>query len=318
MLPLFVLAVFVSSFLLAAVAVLAASHVLERKQQAEGSWPLMAGPEDSPALLKLDELSSITLWGNLLNRFDFVEGMRGRIAEADMSWSVGRLTALMLLIGAFSLAILTSLSWVPLWLALILTFGAVSLPQMFVLRRRRKRFDEFEKQFPDALDFLSRSLRAGHPLPVSLELLAQEESPPLSIEMRKTTEERKLGMSLDRALENLATRMPLINVRLFVAAVKLQSRSGGRLGEVLAGLAETMREAASVEGEVKALAAHGRVTGGVLTALPVLIAVIMTAVNPGYLDILLENSIGRLLIVLCLLALVAAHLVIRKIVDVRL
>src|SRR5207244_1990371 len=84
------------------------------------------------------------------------------------------------------------------------------------------------REFPDALDFLSRSLRAGHPLPVSLELLAQDETPPLATEMRKTTEERRLGMPLDKALDNLARRVPLINVRVFVAAVKLQSRTGGR------------------------------------------------------------------------------------------
>src|SRR5439155_18459270 len=135
--------------------------------------------------------------------FDFVERMRTSIADADISWSVGRLLALMLLIGAFSLASLSSVSWIPLWTALLLTCAAGSAPYFYVLRRRAKRFDEFSAQFPDALDFLSRSLRAGHPLPVSLELLAQEETPPLATEMRKTTEERRLGMPLDKALDHL-------------------------------------------------------------------------------------------------------------------
>lgn len=126
----------------------------------------------------------------------------------------------MLLVGAFVFALLFRLSWMPYWLALLLSIGAGSVPYVYVLRRRAKRFDEFEKQFPAALDFLSRSLRAGHPMPVSLELLAQEESPPLSIEMRKTAEERRLGMQQDDALENLAKRLPLVNVRIFVAAVK--------------------------------------------------------------------------------------------------
>jgi tight adherence protein B len=136
--------------------------------------------------------------------------------------------------------------------------------------------------------------------------------------MRKTVDERRLGMPLDQALDNLTKRMPILNLRIFVAAVKLQTRTGGKLSEVLAGLAETMREAASVEGEVKALAAHGRVTGAVLTVLPLGIAVLMTLVNPGYLNILFENPTGRIMIVACLLALVAAHFIIRKIVDVRL
>jgi tight adherence protein B len=319
MLIVFVLVVFISSFLLAAIAVMVASVVLARKQPAaDGALELSAEFEDGPTLLKLDELSSITLWDNLLNRFDFVEGMRSRIVQSDLSWSVGRLTSMMLLLGAFSLAILSEFRGLPFWMDFLLACAAAFLPYGYVLRRRAKKFRQFEQQFPDALDFLARSLRAGHPLPVSLEMLAQEEVPPLATEMRTTAEERKLGMPLDQALDNLAKRMPLLNVRLFVAAVKLQSRTGGKLGEVLGGLAENMREAASVQGEVRALAAHGRATGLVLTALPIAIAILMDAVNPGYLDILFETPAGREMVVVCLVALVAAHFVIRKIVDVRL
>ena len=314
-----VLVVFVSSFLLAAVAVMIASLVLERKRLAAGgALQLAAEFEDGPTLLKLDALSSITLWGNLLHRFDFVEGMRTRITQSELSWSVGRLTSMMLLIGAFSLAILSDFRWLPFGMGFLLSCAAASVPYLYVLRRRAKKFRQFEQQFPDALDFLARSLRAGHPLPMSLEMLAQEEVPPLSTEMRTTAEERKLGMPLDKALDNLAKRMPLLNVRLFVAAVKLQSRTGGKLGEVLGGLAENMREGASVQGEVRALAAHGRATGMVLTALPIGIAIMMNIVNPGYLDILFETPAGREMVVVCLVALVAAHFVIRKIVDVRL
>ena len=97
MLIVYVLVVFVSSFLLAAIAVMVASLVLQRKQLAAGGdLELAAEFDDGPAILKLDTLSSITLWGNLLNQFDFVEGMRARIAQSELSWSVGRLTAMML------------------------------------------------------------------------------------------------------------------------------------------------------------------------------------------------------------------------------
>jgi tight adherence protein B len=243
--------------------------------------------------------------------------MRVRIAESDLSWSVGRLTSLMLLIGAFTLATLSGISWTPFGLDLLLTCGAASMPYVYVLRRRAKRLEQFEKQFPDALDFLARSLRAGHPLPVCLEMLSQEEPAPLAVEMRKTAEERKLGMPLDQALANLSKRVPLVNVRIFVAAVKLQSRTGGRLSDVLTNMSETMRESTAVEGEVKALAAHGRVTGGVLTVLPLMIALLMTAVNPGYLNILFDNPTGKNMVIICAVALVAAHLVIRKIVNIK-
>lgn len=311
------LVLFVSIFLLSAGAVLIAARIFERKQQAAGVSSAAAGYEGSHTLLKIEEFSSITIWDNLLNRFDFVEGMRVRIAQADLSWSVGRLTSLMLLIGAFVQALLSGESWTPFWLDFLLACGAAYLPYAYVLNRRSKRLDQFEKQFPDALDFLARSLRAGHPMSVCVELLSQEESAPLSVEMRKVSEERKLGMQLDQALTNLSKRVPLLNVRIFVAAVRLQGRTGGRLSDVLANMSETMRESVAVEGEVRALAAHGRVTGAVLTVLPLIIALLMTAVNPGYLNILFENQMGKNLIIICLLALVAAHLIIRKIVNVK-
>src|SRR5207245_2476240 len=137
-------------------------------------------------------------------------------------------------------------------------------------------------------------------------------------EMRKTADERNLGMPLHQALDNLARRLPLLNVRVFVAAVKLQSRTGGKLSEVLLAMSESMREAAAVEGEVKALAAHGRITGSVLTVLPLGIGALLTVVSPGYLNILFENPTGQNLVIVCALALVAAHFLIRKIVNVRL
>ena len=310
----FVLIVFISSFLLAALAVAIASRLLERKQQG----PTQVAESDGTSILKVEELSSITPWDNLLTKFDFVEIMRTRIAESGLTWSVGRLTSLMLLVGAFTVVILSNVSWTPFWLDFLLACGAAVMPYLYVLRRRAKRLDEFEKQFPDALDFLARWLRAGHPLPVCLELLAQDESPPLSGEMRKTAEERKLGMPLEGALNNLSKRVPLLNVRIFVAAVKLQSRTGGKLSEVLGSMSETMRESTAVAGEVKGLAAHGRVTGAVLTVLPVIIAILMTAVNPGYLNILFESPTGRIMVVACAAALVVAHFVIRKIVNVKL
>src|SRR4051794_40765733 len=126
MLLLFVLVVFTSSFVLAAVAVVAASHILERKQGREGGASQGFEFGDPAGILKTDQVSSITIWGNLLNQFDFVEGMRARLAEADMSWSVGRLTALMLLIGAFTLASVSS--WLPFWIALLLACGAAAGP----------------------------------------------------------------------------------------------------------------------------------------------------------------------------------------------
>src|SRR5260370_33841494 len=138
MLIIFVSIVFVSSFLFAAVAAMVGRRVLEGKQPAcEDGLPLDEG--DGPAILKLDQSSSITLWGNLLSRFDFVEGMRARITQAELSWSVGRLTAMMLLAGAFSLLRLSGVGWLPFGVAVLMACGAAPPPPLYVLPPRGER-----------------------------------------------------------------------------------------------------------------------------------------------------------------------------------
>jgi len=161
-------------------------------------------------------------------------------------------------------------------------------------------------------------LKAGHPFAAGMDLLAVEARPPVSHEMKVVLDEWKLGMSWNQALDNLARRVPLTDVAIFVAAVKLQIRTGGKLGEVLGRLAESMRENVAIQGEVRALAAHGKTTGLVLTAMPVFIGLMMFWVNPDQMGLLLKSTLGRNLVAAAVICLVAAHFVIRKIVDIRL
>jgi tight adherence protein B len=316
-----IIVVFVATFLAAAVAVLAGWAVMQSREPAaaEGATPSgLLGFDRSTPLLKQDVLSTISVWARLLARFDFVQGMKSRIAEAGKAWSVGRVTLTMLLTGSVTLAVLWSLDWLPGTVGLGGACLAGSIPYVYILRLRASRLNKFEDQFPEALDYLSRALRAGHPFAASLEMLASESQPPLSLEMRTTFEERQLGMSWQQALDNLANRVPVMDVSFFAAAVLLQSRTGGKLGEVLGRLAETMRERSMVRGEIRALSTHGRVTGMVLTTIPIVVALVMSFVNPGYLGILLNHPSGKDLILAAAACLVTAHLVIRKIVNVKL
>jgi tight adherence protein B len=124
-------------------------------------------------------------------------------------------------------------------------------------------------------------------------------------------------MGWPRALENLARRVPVLEVNVFISAVVLHARTGGKLGEVLAGVAENMREAISLQGEVRALAAHGKLTGAILTVLPLVIAAMMTVVSPAYMQTLYHHPWGKTLIAGAIGCLVLAQLVIRKIVDIK-
>jgi len=273
--------------------------------------------DESPRVLKDEALSSISLWANLLERSDLVRIMRRHLEQADLSWSVGRVTMLMLLASSVALAIAMREDRIPGIVAVLIAVLVGFLPYLYIARRRAKRFRQFEENFPDALDSLARALRAGHTFAAGMEIVAQECEAPVSAELRKTAAEANLGNSWEHALANLSERMPLLEVSMFAAAVQMQTRTGGKLNEVLAKLAENMREATSLRGEVRALAAHGKMTGAVLTVLPLVIAGMMMVVNPSYLTILFYHPYGKFLICGAILCLVLAHVVIRRIVDIK-
>lgn len=272
---------------------------------------------DPVRLLRSETRSSISIWDSILARFDFIDVMQQRLAESGLKWSVGRLTAQMLLTATLALTVLMRTGLVSPVAALVIGCAFGFLPYGYVLRVRGKRLERFEGQFPDALDSLARALHAGHPLSTGLKMLLYEAPEPLRSEIAITGDERKLGGSWDEALANLATRVPLPEVSVFAAAVTLQNRTGGQLGEVLGRLAESMRETNALRSEVRSIAAHGRLTGNILTALPAFIAVMMSWVNPSYLQVLWHHPSGKDLIAAALISLTAAHFVIRKMVDIK-
>ncbi len=311
--------VFFTTFLAAALAVLVGWFVLQRigadALAEDVSEHLL---DESPALLKNEALSTIAIWARLLERWDFIRIMHRHLLQAGLSWSVGRVTLLMLLSGSATLAISMRVGWIPFWMDVLLGAAAGLAPYLYILKRRAKRFRQFEENFPEALESLSRSLRAGHPFASAIEIVAEESEAPVSAEMRQTAADGNLGTSWTEALNNLTERVPLLEVITFASAVQLQNRTGGKLHEVLSALAENMRESTALKGEVRALAAHGKLTGTVLTILPIGIAAVMAMVNPSYLAVLIYHPYGKFLIAGAIVCLVAAHLVIRRIVDIKL
>jgi tight adherence protein B len=310
--------VFLTTFLAAGLAVLIGWFALQRM----GAEALAQDISDrlldeSPRLLKEESLSTISPWARVLERSDFVRIMHRHLLQAGLTWSVGRITLLMLLASSVALGITMQFEWVPGWAGLLIAVAVGALPYLYILRCRAKRFRQFEENFPDALDSLARSLRAGHPFAAAMDIVAGECEQPVAAEMHQTAVEGNLGTSWEQAFSNLVERVPLLEVSMFASAVQLQNRTGGKLNEVLATLAENMRESVSLKGEVRALAAHGKLTGTVLTVLPIVIAGVMAVVNPSYLAILIHYPDGKYLIAAAVACLVLARFVIRRIVDIK-
>lgn len=294
-----------------------ASLYVRARRSGEEALLGAAAPAGAPGVIREDELSTIRVWALLLERFSHVEVLRRTIAEANLKWTVGRLTLMMLLGGTATAALLWQVGFVPLLPAAGLTLLAALSPYLYIRHTRRRRFRRFAEQFPEALDSLTRALKAGYPIAAAIELLALEQPEPLAAEMRRTREEWNLGVGWDAALDHLSDRVPLVEVAVFVAAVKMQNRAGGRLNDVLARLGETMRENSALEGEVRAVSAHSRITGTVLSILPIVVGTLMFIVSPDYMGVLLRRPEGRALLGAAVLSNIAAHFIIRRVAQVK-
>ncbi len=314
-------AVFLVVFAASAVAASTAWGASEKRRRALLDARLQrprALPEDlDSGLLKQEATSGIAFYGRLLERFRFTGMMRQHLAQANLKWSVGAQTALMLVMGLIALNVLTRLRWFPGYLIPPAVVLAAFLPHSYVLHKRSKRLARFEEQFPEALDFLARAMRAGHAFSISMELLSQEVLDPVAPEMRRTFDEHNLGLPLEVALKNLAQRVPLLDVRFFVSAVLLQSRTGGNLSEILIKLSDVIRERFKLKGQVRALSAHGRLTGKCLIVLPVVVFFLLMLVNPEYMGGLTRFPFGKHLIGGAIILQGIAFLVIRRIVNIR-
>jgi tight adherence protein B len=201
--------------------------------------------------------------------------------------------------------------------ALFLAAGFLPLPFLYVRRKRAKRLFQLEQQLPEALGMMVSALRVGHSLIASVGAIAQESPEPISGEMRKCFEEQNYGVDLRTALVNLTKRAPIQDFRIFVAAVLIQKESGGNLAEVLEKVAQTTRERFRLKKQVSVHTAQGRMTGWILSFLPVVLGLGMYIVNPDAMSILWTRSVGLTLLYTAITMDLIGALIIRKIVAIR-
>jgi tight adherence protein B len=195
-------------------------------------------------------------------------------------------------------------------------FGA-AIPFVVLMRKRTVRLRKFEEQFPEALDLLSRAIKAGHAFQTAMGMVAEEGAEPMGPEFRKTFEEQNYGLPLKDALNNLAIRMPLLDVRFFVTAVLIQRETGGNLSEILDNLAYVVRERFKILRQVRVYTAHGRMTGYVLLALPAFLAVALMFINPDHMNTLFTERAGKLMIAATVVMQTIGYIWIRKIVTIE-
>ena len=227
----------------------------------------------------------------LLRRVPQAAQLDHLLLQSGLSWSVAQFIGVT---GALLLAALLLLAaWsMPFPGALLLLSCAVSGPCLLVLRARAARLKKIEAQLPEAADFLARALRAGHSFSNVLQMVGDELNEPISGEFKMAHEEINYGVPMNEALQNLAARIPLTDLRYLVIAVLVQRESGGNLAEVLVSIARIIRARLKLLGQVRVLSAEGRMSAWVLGLMPVVMIGVMALVNPQYIRLLWTDPSG--------------------------
>jgi tight adherence protein B len=275
------------------------------KAKAEGGGSLLKNEKLSPR-----DLIAQTFLGRNLN-----QRLRDYIEQAGMDWDPARTLYMSAILGVGGF----NLFWyiIPRG-QMISPIGAivgVAIPFFILWRKRTKRMYAFEEQFPDALEFVARAMRTGHAFSVSLEMLYKDFGPPLSDEFKRTFDEQNLGLPLEVALERLGTRVPLLDVRFFVSAVMLQKRTGGNLATLLDNLSYLMKERFKLRGKIRAISAHGRISGLVLSMIPICVGIMMFFTNDEYVLFFFDDPDGKIMMAATIILQLLGFISIRKLTD---
>ena len=280
-----------------------------------------AGKEKSakagPALFSVDDPTQGRLAKRLLERYDWAAKLNEMIEQAGVKWKPARLVHTCLGLGLVTFFVGWNFLGPYRNIAPVIALVAAALPLLHLRRKRTARLRRFEELFPDSLEFVARSMRAGHAFSVSLEMIHREFQEPLSSEFRRTFEEHNLGLPLDIALQKLGKRVPSLDVHFFVSAVMLQKRTGGNLAEILDKLAVVIRERFKLRGKIRAISAHGKMTGTALTCIPLGVAVMMFITNPDYIKFFFIDEVGNYMLGGAVVLQMIGYGAIRKIVEIE-
>ena len=254
--------------------------------------------------------------GRLLLRLPRVASLERILQQAGVTMTTSRF---LLVVGLLALAVflVALVLRQPLWLSLLLGALSTTLPFLWLSRARRKRLNKLEAQLPDAVDLIARALRAGHSFPPALQMVADELPDPIGSEFGVAFDEVNYGIPVSDAMMNLATRVPVDDLRFFAVAVILQRETGGNLAEILDNIAKLIRERFKLLGTVRVLSAEGKMSAWVLTLLPFVTALVINLVSPGFMAVLWTDPAGFKLIIMAFVAMLVGIFWMWRIVQIR-
>ena len=242
-------------------------------------------------LVKDEMMSSVPVLHRVMMRWSWAGKLRETLVQAGVDIKPAKflLFNVVLAVGAYLIA---GYFYPHAALQLLAAAVVAAIPFVAVFWKRRRRIRQFEERFPEALDLLGRAVRAGHAFTTGLEMIAKEASEPIASEFRKTFEEQNFGIPLRDALLNMSERVHSLDCKFFVTALLIQKETGGNLAEILDGLARVIRDRFRIYRDVRTKTAQGRLTAGILIALPPVMAMALSSLNPHYMKILFTDPKG--------------------------
>lgn len=291
----------------------AARRIRQRLKSVEvGSKDGAAGK----SLLKRRRLAESAKTEALLRRMRGIDFLDRTLQQSGCNWTVSGLlvnTAICFLFGFLIVLMLQP------FLSIAIAAGIVGslAPLLYVGRKRSKRLGKMEQQLPEVADLIARSLRAGHAFPSTVQMVADEMPAPIAGEFRIVADEVNFGISMSEALQRLAVRIPLTDLRYMVVAVLIQRETGGNLAELMTNISFLIRERLKLLGQISTLSAEGKLSAWILGLLPVAICLLLSFINPGYFNLLIEDPDGMSLIITAAGLMIAGALWMRKIIHIH-
>jgi tight adherence protein B len=267
-------------------------------------------------IVRKELLSDIPWLHDLLIKMRRFQPLRLLHRQADCRVPLGIfvLATPLLALGALLLALTMHQA-----LLLALLFAAVlgALPTGYLYWLKSQRMAKFERQLPEALELVSRALRAGHAFSVGLKLVGDEAADPVGIEFKRGFDEVSMGVALPQALQNMTDRLDCVDLRFFVTAVLVQRETGGNLAEIIDSLAEMIRKRFELQLKVKALSAEGRFSAVILFALPLVVGGVLFKMNPEYMLTLFTDPMGQKMVMVGSFLMVTGAIIMKRMVAIK-
>ena len=202
-------------------------------------------------------------------------------------------------------------------LSLFIAFFLGVFPFLYVYLKKKRRMEKFQRQLPDALDLIARALKAGHAFTGGLKMVGDELGEPVGTEFEKTLHEINFGSGVPEALKGLSQRVDCPDLRFFIISVIIQRETGGNLAEILGKISYLIRERFKLQSRVQVLASEGKLSAIILIAIPFVIALALSVLNPVYMKTLFIDPVGKALVVFALVMMVIGMVVMKRMIEIR-